>query len=505
MSTWFSQKLNRAFNATAAGAAGTKRTRLDCSSTIASGEEGGKNKCPSSDVNQQELSAAKVSTDHFAELETMHAEQHIANHNRHNQRFHEEIRQMPPSDRNRFDPRDTKRRCFHNDANHQLMGYSDSALPRYHPHGTSYGPPPSHADAYGRGQGFFSSWPSSEYHPHPHQQAYSSEPMMMEPAYHGHPAPSYSAHPPSSGYHRHSYYGNQHPPPPLPPTAPSSTVSKPRPILLAKSAKGRLLFQRRSSAFSSLEDLDPDDAEVQGHNMSSPPPPKPKAMPSPHYAHNPVGGHWYPHQPPSGYPRYPPQMTEGHYHQPITSPAWSQTRRNLSCYSSPRSTFGASAMWSTMKVGQHVRPSNPMATLFNYVGEEHKHMRGAPSNEEYYVVTNHPRDEDDASEITLDTIFDRHDPTARYIDTCIDEYPEFREPRASAGRGSGSGESRIPLTIDIATVNEDEPLEACRRAPRRESIHRISNNGESIKPSPKNGKIQRIVSCDEYRHSPMIM
>ena len=93
-------------------------------------------------------------------------------------------------------------------------------------------------------------------------------------------------------------------------------------------------------------------------------------------------------------------MTEGHYHQPITSPAWSQTRRNLSCYSSPRSTFGASAMWSTMKVGQHVRPSNPMATLFNYVGEEHKHMRGAPSNEEYYVVTNHPRDEDDASEIT---------------------------------------------------------------------------------------------------------
>jgi len=163
-------------------------------------------------------------------------------------------------------------------------------------------------------------------------------------------------------------------------------------------------------------------------------------------------------------------------------------------------------MWSTMKVGVHVRPNNPMATLFNYVGEEHKHMRGAPSNEEYYVVAKHLRDEDDASEITLDTIFDRHDPTARYIDTCIDEYPEFREPVVSADRGSGSrAESRIPLTIDIATVNEDEPLEPCTRAPRRQSIHRVSNNGESLKPSPKNGKIQRIVSCDEHRHSPMVM
>ena len=77
-------------------------------------------------------------------------------------------------------------------------------------------------------------------------------------------------------------------------------------------------------------------------------------------------------------------------------------------------------------------------------------MRGEPSNEEYYVVAKHLRDEDDASEITLDTIFDRHDPTARYIDTCIDEYPEFREPVVSADRGSGSrGGSRIPLTIRL--------------------------------------------------------
>lgn len=163
-----------------------------------------------------------------------------------------------------------------------------------------------------------------------------------------------------------------------------------------------------------------------------------------------------------------------------------------------------------MKVGLHARPNNPMATLFNYVGEEHRHMRGTknPSSEEYFVVTNHPCADDEVSEITLDTIYDRHDPAARCIEECIDEYPEYREPAVSSVRSNGDRtEGRIPLSIDIPTVHEDEPLEACgnRHAPRHQSIHRVSNNGDSIKPSPKNGKIQRIVSCDEQRLSPMMM
>ena len=134
-------------------------------------------------------------------------------------------------------------------------------------------------------------------------------------------------------------------------------------------------------------------------------------------------------------------------------------------------------------------------------------MRGTknPSSEEYYVVTNHPCADDEVSEITLDTIYDRHDPAARYIEECVDEYPEYREPTVPSAR-SGS-ESRVPLSIDIPTVHEDEPLEACgnHHAPRHQSIHRVSNVGDSIKPSPKNGKIQRIVSCDEQRLSPMMM
>ena len=138
-------------------------------------------------------------------------------------------------------------------------------------------------------------------------------------------------------------------------------------------------------------------------------------------------------------------------------------------------------------------------------------MRGTkhPSSEDYYVVTNHACADDDVSEITLDTVFGRHDPSARYIEECIDEYPEYREPAMSAARGSGRAESRVPLSIDIPTVHEGEPLEACssRHAVGRQSIHRVSNLGDGInmKQSPTNGKIQRIVSTDEHRHSPMIM
>ena len=550
MSSWFSQKLTRAFNATAAGAAGTKRTRLDCSSSIASGGEGNTSASPSPaevskgnlDQHQQteQLLTAKVSTDHFADLE--HSQSAFASSH-----HHQCFGRMPASvnnsgSRNNLDPRDTKRRCFHNDANHQR--FSDSALPQYNPHYDhgfhAHAPASSdHVGAYGRDQGFFSSWPGSEHHPHhphayPHQRAYSSGTMMqMEPAYHNHQVHALPFSPSTSagvdGYHRHSsfYSSSDQQPTALPPTAPTTTSSKsPKHTLLAASAKSQLSFQRQNSAFSSIADLDPDDAEVQEHNMLSPQPPRPKAMPSPYYGNHPAGGHWYPshHQPPvSGYPYYhlPPQppMAEGYYgHPPIASPA-QRSHRNLSCYSSPRhsihgggvaSTFGASAMWSTMKVGPHVRPNNPMATLFNYVGEEHRHMRGTknPSSEEYYVVTNHACSDDEVSEITLDTIYDRHDPAARYIEECVDEYPEYREPAVSSARSGRCGaESRVPLSIDIPTVHENEPLEACgnRHAPRHQSIHRVSNNGDSIKASPKNRNIQRIVSCDEQRLSPMVM
>ena len=138
-------------------------------------------------------------------------------------------------------------------------------------------------------------------------------------------------------------------------------------------------------------------------------------------------------------------------------------------------------------------------------------MRGTKnsSGEEYFVVTNHPCADDEVSEISLDSIYDRHDPAARYIEERVDEYPEYREPMIVSARGNGDGsEGRIPLSIDIPTVHEDQPLQACNdgHAPRHQGIHRVSNYGDSssMKPSPKNGKIQRIVSCDD-RHSPMVM
>jgi len=538
---WFSKKLGRALNAASTG---VKRTRGDCSSsTISDGTgiaEG--NESPSSCARRLHECSAQVSTDHIIDADHDHHQQQeqrrdspievaqqMTSRPNSTSPTHAISSTMPAGAPARevsssHQPRENKRRCYHGE---RQLGYSNPSLPSYLDNS---------ADPRD-GSGYRShSW--STHYPHhysPYHMPYHAPPSG--PGFY-HAGPGYA---PDEGCHHHGgYYAP--PPPPPPPPPPAQPIFVPSP--------SRFKFTRQTSAFSSIRELDTDDAEVQyPATRTAPSPAKtslslpPKGTSSGYEYGQQVHGQWLHHHslppppppPPTAftengheplqlYPSHPNAHYLAHHHF-VPPQAYQMTGHNLSAYSSPRNSEGygsnarhseyGSAMWSTMKIG--TRPSNPMATLFNYVGEEYKHISpGNPPNEDYCIVTDRPCSP--MSEISLDAAFEKGDPNGRNITDCVDEYPEYR---GSGGEGKGEGNMEQPMETEVTTtpqsirnpctLHEGKQREYKGRGsqPTNEvymdvAVTNENSNTSSKDASPRHERIHRIVSCDEkYSAMPM--
>lgn len=331
--------------------------------------------------------------------------------------------------------------------------------------------------------------------------------------------PSWNPHP--SRHYSNESHANDHGQPPLPPVR-------------LTSSKASVLLQSSSTAFSALRDLDPDDMEVQeatspGYNYL-----KNHLQPQNymHYANQEIyqnfqgdGGYLNYHQP------YPYHYSDGrssfdymggdssHYH-PSNCMNQSSPQRMPRHYesaatsfvTSPRqgeqnSTVIESQLWSTMKVGSF-RPSNPMATLFNYVGEEEKRngihqppLEPTSGQNDYHIIAD--RSTSPVSEVSMDSIFERdNEPGARYIEERADEYAEYREAEyrqvsmngfpVSKKRRDGEYHLRDCSTIPESIEVPSPPVSNVRGIHRKRNEHGvISQRKESL------NTIQRIVSMYE--------